>query len=108
MTCTSKLVLVAAVAAIGMSAPAFAQSFDPDVGTGNIVSFSVGPANVVAPVQHKRIAVLKVLHRSAAARQNGFNAFAMVPAGAGGSAFSAAANGGGSIGYNENLRRDQW
>jgi len=45
----------------------------------------------------------KSRHHTVAA-QSGFSAFAMVPGGA----FSPAANGGGSIGYNENLRRDAW
>jgi hypothetical protein len=44
---------------------------------------------------------------SVAARQSELNAFAMVPGGEGGT-FSPAANGGGSVGYNEYLRRDQW
>ncbi len=42
------------------------------------------------------------------AHQSGRTAFAMVPGGAPGSVVSPAATGGGSIGYNENLRRDQW
>jgi hypothetical protein len=66
-----KLALIA-IAAAGIAAPAFAQSYHP------------------------------------AAHQNGRNAFAMVPGSASGSALSPAATGGGSIGYNENLRRDQW
>jgi hypothetical protein len=60
-----------AVAAAGIAAPAFAQSYDPPGVSGR-------------------------------------NAFAMVPAGDGGSVLNPAATGGGSIGYNENLRRDQW
>lgn len=67
-----KLALVA-IAAAGIAAPAFAQSYH-------------------TPVAH----------------QSGRNAFAMVPAGDGGSAFNPAATGGGSFGYNENLRRNQW
>jgi hypothetical protein len=39
---------------------------------------------------------------------SGVNAFAMVPAHGSGGFFVPAANGGGSFGYNENLRRDQW
>jgi hypothetical protein len=39
---------------------------------------------------------------------SGLNAFDMVPAGEGGGFFVPGANGGGSFGYNENLRRDQW
>lgn len=60
---------VIAVAAAGIAAPAFAQSFDPRFGA---------------------------------------NAYAMVPAGDGGSALHPAATGGGSIGYNETLRHNQW
>jgi hypothetical protein len=99
----SRLALIA-VAAAGIASPALAQSFDPDVGTGNIVPFSVGPATASVT----KVAVHKIRHRTVAARQSGANAFAMVPGSAGGSAFSPAANGGGSVGYNENLRRDQW
>jgi hypothetical protein len=42
------------------------------------------------------------LHRSA-----GLNAYDMAPGGSWNS-YSPAANGGGSVGYNENLRTDQW
>jgi hypothetical protein len=83
MTRISKLALVA-VAAMGVASPVLAQSS-----------------------QH-RIGIHKVYRHTVVARQSGFNAFAMVPGGAGSSAFSPAANGGGSVGYNENLRRDQW
>lgn len=102
----SPLALVA-VAVIGIAAPAFAQSFDPDVGTGNIVPFSVGPASVATPVQH-RTAAMHRARRAVAARQSGLGAFALAPAGAVGGSLSPMATGGGSIGYNENLRRDQW
>jgi hypothetical protein len=80
------------LAVLGVIAtPAFAQSFDPDAGTGNVLAFSYKPA---AP-HNEKIAV----------RQNGLHAFAMVPAP--GSAFnseSPANTGGGSLGYNEMLR----
>jgi hypothetical protein len=80
------------LAVLGVIAtPAFAQSFDPDNGAGNVLSFSYKPA---AP-HNEKIAV----------RQNGLHAFAMVPAP--GSAFnseSPANTGGGSLGYNEMLR----
>jgi hypothetical protein len=69
--------------------PAFAQSFDPDAGTGNVLSFSP-----TAPHDHKIVA-----------RQSGLHSFAMVPGV--GSAFnsdSPANTGGGSLGYNEMLR----
>jgi hypothetical protein len=83
MTRISTLALIA-VATVGIAAPAFAQSSQHRVGLHHV---------------HRQTVV---------ARDNGLNAFAMVPGGAGGSAFSPAATGGGSIGYNENLRRDQW
>jgi hypothetical protein len=76
----SRLALVA-VAAAGIVTPAAAQSFNP-------------------VARHARI--------HAVAPQSGLDAFAMVPRGEGGSALSPAATGGGSVGYNENLRRDQW
>jgi hypothetical protein len=38
----------------------------------------------------------------------GANAYALVPADDGGSALHPAATGGGSVGYNETLRRNQW
>jgi hypothetical protein len=78
-----RLALIGLTAA-GIAAPAFAQSS-----------------------QH-RVGLHKVHRQTVVTRDSGINAFAMVPGGAGGSAFSPAANGGGSIGYNENLRRDQW
>lgn len=45
---------------------------------------------------------------TAMAYDSGVNAFAMVPEIEGGGSFAPAAAGGGSFGYNENLRRDQW
>jgi len=72
--------------------PAFAQSFDPDNGTRNVVAFGRAPAP--AAPQNGKTAV----------RQNGVHSFAMVPAPS--SAFnsnSPAATGGGSLGYNQNL-----
>jgi hypothetical protein len=46
-------------------------------------------------------------HHHIVARQSGLNAFAMVPR-AQGDGLAPAATGGGSIGYNENLRTDTW
>lgn len=103
----SRIALVA-IGVAGIAAPAFAQSFDPDVGTGNIVPFSVGPAIVASTMHPATVAVHRARRHAIATRQSGFNAFAMVPRGDGGGAFNPAATGGGSVGYNENLRRDQW
>lgn len=79
----SKLALVA-IAVVGIASPVFAQSS-----------------------QH-RVAMHKVHRHTVVAPESGINAFAMAPGGADGSVFSPAATGGGSVGYNENLRRDQW
>ena len=62
----SRLALIA-VAAAGIASPALAQSFDPDVGTGTIVPFSVGPATASVT----KVAVHKIRHRTVAARQSG-------------------------------------
>ena len=71
--------------------PTFAQSFDPDVGTGNALPFARTPT---APHNHK-----------IAARQNGLHSFGMVPGPASGVNSESPQNtGGGSLGYNEMLR----
>ena len=53
------------IAVLGIASPALAQSWDPDMGTGNLVAINKG----AAAQQH------------AAAPQSGRNAFAMVPRG---------------------------
>jgi hypothetical protein len=60
-----KLITIVAVAASVMASPAFAQSFDPDVGTGNVLSFSSQPT----AQQNNKIA----------GRRSGLDAFAKVP-----------------------------
>lgn len=76
---------------IAFATPAFAQSFDPDNGTGNVLSFS-----------HQSTAPHKII---TAVRPSGLHSFAMVPGRR--PAFnsdSPEATGGGSLGYNELLR----
>lgn len=90
---TSRLALIA-VATVNIASPALAQSFDRNAG--------------MSTVQQHRVAIHKARRHVVVARQNGFNAFAMVPGSADGSSLSPAATGGGSLGYNENLRHDQW
>jgi hypothetical protein len=103
MTRLSALVVIAAVTAVATTAPAFAQSFDPDAGTGNVVQFSYAP---IAP-QNDQAAVRQGRHGRNAARENGLNAFAMVPGGRSGrDANDPALTGGGSLGYNQNLLID--
>jgi hypothetical protein len=100
MTRISTLAIIAAVAAVASALPAFAQSFDPDAGTGNVVQFSYAPS---AP-QNDRIAVRQGRRSENVARQNGLHAFAMVPgARSGFDSNDPALTGGGSLGYNQNL-----
>jgi hypothetical protein len=60
-----KLIAIVALTASVMATPAFAQSFDPDAGTGNVLSFS----NEQTAQQNNKIA----------GRQSGLDAFAKVP-----------------------------
>ncbi|HEY2756308.1 MAG TPA: hypothetical protein VGJ01_11270 [Pseudolabrys sp.] len=80
-----------------LATPSFAQSFDPEVGTGNVLSFRSEPA----ASQIDRFTV----------RRDGRNAYAAAPRAR--SAFrprsnpnSPASTGGGSLGYNERLLID--
>ena len=60
-----KLIAIAALTASVMATPALAQSFDPDAGTGNVLSFS----NESTVQQNNKIA----------GRQSGLAAYAKVP-----------------------------
>jgi len=74
-----------------IATPAFAQSFDPESGTGNVLPFSYAPT---AP-RNDKIAV----------DRSGLHSFAMVPNSRSTSnPDSPEATGGGSAGYNEMLR----
>jgi hypothetical protein len=119
---TSKLALIAVLAAMSVASPAFAQSFNKGDGTGNNLSFAYGPngtkpAWTVAP-QNEQIAAGQGNAGKVAVRQTGHNTFAAVPgrglydyaavpfASGSDAANSPAATGGGSTGYNEMLLRD--
>jgi hypothetical protein len=39
----TKLIILTAVAALSLASPAVAQSFDPEIGTGNVKSFGYQP-----------------------------------------------------------------
>ena len=83
-----KLIAIVAITASVMATPAFAQSFDPDAGTGNVLSFSSEPT----AQQNNKIA----------GRQSGLHAFAMVPGTSSATdSNSPAVTGGGSEGYNQ-------
>ena len=83
-------IIITTVAKMAIVSPAFAQSFDPENGTGNVLML-----NNQASVPHKQAAI----------RRSGIDALAMVPRAQAGVVSDDPANtGGGSIGFNENLR----
>ena len=83
-------IIITTVAKMAFVSPAFAQSFDPEIGAGNVLMLNNQAS---------------VLHHQAAVRRSGVDALAMVPHEQAGIASEAPANtGGGSIGYNESLR----
>ena len=83
-------IIITTVAKMAIVAPALAQSFDPEIGTDNVL------------MRHEQAIDL---HQVASVRKSGIDAFAMVPRAQVGVASDDPANtGGGSIGYNENLR----
>lgn len=119
---TSKLALIAVLAAMSVASPAFAQSFNKSDGTGNELPFAYGPGSTkpawtVAP-QNEQVAARQGNAGKVAVRQTGRNTFAAVPgrglydyaavpfASGSDAANSPAATGGGSTGYNEMLLRD--
>lgn len=82
------LTTVAVLTAV--ATPAFAQSFDPEIGTGNVLPFSYRSTD----------------HRDGkiALRDKGLNAYAAAPSVRPINPNSPEATGGGSLGYNEMLR----
>lgn len=74
----SRLAMIAAVAA-ALATPAFAQSFDPEAGTGNVPPFSFAPT----AAQSSTVTVRQGGHGRMAAHRSGLHAFAMVPGGIG-------------------------
>ena len=102
MTIISKFALIAAIAAVGIASPAFAQSFDPEAGGGNVAGFSYGPT----PSQNDEYVVPLSSHAKTAARQNGLRAFARVSGASSNSGSNDPAfTGGGSAGYNQMLQQ---
>jgi hypothetical protein len=97
MTRISKFALIAAVTAV-IATPAFAQSFDPEAGTGSVLSFSTP-----SMVQNGKVAARHTSQAKIAARPSGLHAFAMVSGAAGSNANNPALTGGGSTGYNQML-----
>ena len=100
MVTRSKIAVITAIAALSCASPALAQSFNRSDGTGNeLPSYydSQGGLHVGMPSEQPQI----VAHRS------GLSAFASVSRGVS-SSDTPANTGGGSIGYNEMLKNDQW
>ena len=119
---TSKLALIAVLAAMSVASPAFAQSFNKGDGTGNNLSFAYGPGGTkptwTVPPQNEQVAVRESNTGKVAVRQtgharlavsgtSGLYDYAAVPFASGSDAANnPAATGGGSTGYNEMLLRD--
>jgi Ni,Fe-hydrogenase III small subunit len=89
----SRFAVVVAVAATALSSSAFAQSFGPEYGQNSRVAHRVH-------VRGRAPAPRSGLHAFAATAPNAFGP-ALNP-------FSPALTGGGSAGYNQNLRTDTW
>ena len=85
MTTKSKLAVMLAIATLGLASPAFAQSFDPAIGTGNNVPFSYQQTNHGVPSAARKL-------------------YDMVPSASSTVNSNAPADtGGGSTGYNQEL-----
>jgi hypothetical protein len=99
MTRVSKLAVIATISA-AIATPAFAQSFDPEVGSGNVAPFSYAPT----VVQNNKVAAHQSGRGKIAAHRSGLHAFAMVPGAAPvADPNNPALTGGGSAGYNQML-----
>jgi hypothetical protein len=100
MTIISRLGLIAAVAAVGIASPAFAEFFDAQEGTGAVVPFSSTPT---AP-HNDKMTVRHNSHGNSSIRRSGIDAFGMVPGPqTGPNSNDPALTGGGSLGYNQML-----
>jgi hypothetical protein len=91
MTTKSKLAVMLAIATLGLASPAFAQSFDPAIGTGNNLPFGYQQTNndgmpSAARKLYDMVPSVSAQSASSTANSN-----------------SPAATGGGSTGYNQEL-----
>lgn len=96
----TKIAIVAAIFAASSASPAFAEFLE----TGTAQNDAEGGLGYYAQNWNEPPADVAVR------RRHGLHSFARVPADppAAGFSFRPGATGGGSIGYNENLRKDQW
>jgi hypothetical protein len=99
MSIKSKVMIATTAVMLGLASPAFAQSFSSSFGTGNETPSAYDNSGVL----HSGTA--QTLPQTQIARRTGESAFAMVPNAASG-INSPSLTGGGSVGYNENLRTD--
>ena len=101
MVTKKKIAVIAAIAALSYASPALAQSFSRQDGTGNeLRSYYDSQGGLHAGIVSEQKEIV-------AAHHSGLNAFARI----GRPDFSSdtpANTGGGSIGYNEMLKNDQW
>jgi hypothetical protein len=105
MTNKLKMATVAALLAAGIASPALAQSFDH---TGSqMASYYDSNGKQTWGTWGPQAAAQQPARFAHSARHSGLHAYAAVPGGvARTGSFSSGATGGGSIGYNENLRTD--
>jgi hypothetical protein len=95
MISKSKLIAVAFVAAVGVATPAFAQALQTGTAANRAQLYGFGsvPSRLVP-------------YGRRAGRASGLGAYAMVPGSAFVTRHGPAASGGGSIGYNQYLLKD--
>ena len=110
MTNKLKIATVAALLAAGIASPAFAQSFD-HTGSQMASYYDSNGKQTWGSWGPQAAAQQPAVHaRHVAARRSGLHAYAAVPGGVArtwtAGSFGQQATGGGSIGYNENLRTD--
>lgn len=101
----SKIALIAAIATVGIASPVFAQSFNPGYGTGNVGGYSYGAiAHQQARTALRDNGLQAYAMVPRASRQSGLRAYAYVPR-TPSAAYSnnPADTGGGSTGYNQML-----
>jgi len=79
-----------------VATPVFAQSFDPDIVTGNLQPFAYAAITQQKPITQQKM--------KTAARQSGLQAFAKVGVPSASNPDSPELTGGGSLGYNQMLR----
>jgi hypothetical protein len=106
MLTKSKFIAAFAVAAL-VATPAFAQAFSRTYGTGNSMATYYSGDGTLHIGSAPQPGTALQQGNQIAAHRSGENAFASVPLYSAGSD-NPASTGGGSTGYNENLRTDQW